>query len=114
MYQTSETTEEHKFVDTIKEIKNAEQEYDNLIGAAKEKADKTLRNAKEVIQEENRKESEKIVEKKDELLRKGSKDIEDNVKDITGKAKNDAAKIREKKLPPAAVAELVKRFVSEL
>ncbi len=111
MHQTPEHPE---FIKTVKEIKDAEEKYDRLITAAKEKADNILRKAKENIADERSKASEELVKRRNERLRAGSKDIEGTVNNMIRKAKGQAAKISEKKLPAATVSKLVKDFLSGL
>jgi vacuolar-type H+-ATPase subunit H len=42
-----EASEQPEFMETVKEIRSAEEEYDRIINSAKEKADRILRKAKE-------------------------------------------------------------------
>lgn len=111
MHQTSEHPE---FMKTIKEIRDAEEEYDRLINSAKEKADKILREARERTMEERLKGEEELVAYKNERLRKGSKDIESEVEKIVGKAKEEGEKTSRKKLDAAAAPKLIKEFLSSL
>ena len=106
--------EHPEFIKTVKEIKDAEQKYDRLVTAAKEKADSILRKAKGTIADEQRKASEELVKRKNERLRAGSKEIENTVNNMIRKAKGEAAKTSSKKLPAAAVSKLVKDFLSSL
>jgi len=111
MHQTSEHPE---FMKTIKEIRDAEEEYDRLINSAKEKADKILREARERTMEERLKNEEGLVAYKNERLRKGSKDIESEVEKIVDKAKEEGGKISKKKPESSAVPKLIKEFLSSL
>ncbi len=111
MHQNSEHPE---FMKTIKEIRDAEEEYDRLINSAKEKADKILREARERTMEERLKSDEELVSYKNERLRKGSKDIESEVEKIVDKAKGEGEKISAKKPESAAVQKLIKEFLSSL
>ncbi|MCI0503295.1 hypothetical protein L0Y65_01130 [Candidatus Micrarchaeota archaeon] len=99
---------------TIKEIRDAEEEYDRLINTAKEKADKILREARERTMEERLKSEEELVAYKNDRLRKGSKDIESEVEKIVEKAKEEGMKIGGKKPESAAVPKLIKEFLSSL
>ncbi len=111
MHQTSEHPE---FMKTVREIRDAEEEYDRLIMSAKEKADKTMREAKERILEERMKAEEEITAFKNERLKKGSTEIEAEVGKIVGKAKEEGTEIGKKKLESAAVSKLVKEFLASL
>jgi vacuolar-type H+-ATPase subunit H len=111
MHQTSEHPE---FMKTIKEIRDAEEEYDRLINSAKEKADKIMREARERTIAERMKSEEELVAFKNEHLRNGSKEIEAEVGEIAEKAKDEGAKISKRKLESAAVSKLVKDFLGSL
>ncbi len=99
---------------TIKEIRDAEGEYDRLINSAKEKADKIMREAKERIADQRMKSEEELVAYKNGRLRKGSSEIESEVKKIVEKAKGEGAKVAKKKPESAAVSKLVKEFLGSL
>ncbi len=99
---------------TIKEIREAEEEYDRLINAAKEKADKTMREAKEKTLEARMKGEEELVGYRNERLRKGSKDIEAEVESIVAKAKDEGARVSKKKPEASAVSRLLKEFLGSL
>ncbi|MEW6722792.1 MAG: hypothetical protein AB1324_06020 [Candidatus Micrarchaeota archaeon] len=99
---------------TVKEIRDAEEEYDRLINTAKEKADRIMREAKEKVLGERMKSEEETVAFKNERLRKGSKEIEDEVQKILSKAKQDSEKISGKKAEAALVSRLVRDFLSGL
>lgn len=111
MHQTSEHPE---FMKTIKEIRDAEEEYDRLINSAKEKADKIMREARERTMEERLKSDEELVAYKNERIRKGSKDIESEVEKIVAKAKDEGERMAGKKPESSAVPKLVKEFLSSL
>lgn len=111
MHQTSEHPE---FMKTIKDIRDAEEEYDRLINSAKEKADKIMREAKEKTAEERMKSEEELVAYKNDRLRKGSKDIESEVEKIVEKAKDEGTKVGKKKPESSATSKLVKEFLSSL
>ncbi len=99
---------------TIREIRDAEEEYDRLINSAKEKADKIMREAKERTAEERMKGEEGLVAYKNERLRKGSKEIEAEADRIIGKAKDEGAKIAKAKPESSMVSKLVKEFLGAL
>jgi len=105
---------EPEFVKTIGEIKGAEEEHDRIITEAKEKADRILREAKERVVDENTKNSDNIVQYKNEKLRHGSTDIEGKVAGLIKKAKDDAAKTRKKSIASSDVSKLVKEFLDSL
>lgn len=111
MHQISGHSE---FMKTIKEIKDAEEEYDHLINSAKEKADRIMREAKEKILEERMKNEEELVAFKNERIRNGSREIEAEVAKIVEKAKEEAANMSKKKIEPSAVTKLVKDFLSTI
>jgi vacuolar-type H+-ATPase subunit H len=111
MHQTPEHPE---FMKTIKDIKEAEEEYDRLINSAKEKADKVMREAKERTLEERMKAEEEIVAYKNDRLKKGSSEIEAEVGKIVEKAKDEGSKISKSKPPATAVSKFVKEFLGSL
>lgn len=99
---------------TVKEIRDAEEEYDRLIGSAKEKADKVMREAKERIMEERMKSEDELVSHKNERIRSGSTEIEAEVEKILGQARDKGAKMGKKKVDKKAVSKLVKDFLGSL
>ncbi len=99
---------------TVEEIKEAEEAYDRLILSAKDKAGKTLRDAKEKLQEERAKSDEEITAFRNERIRKGSKEIEDEVGKLLSAAKEDAAKLGKKKADQQTVSRLIKDFLGSL
>jgi vacuolar-type H+-ATPase subunit H len=109
-----ETSEHPEFMKTIREIHDAEQEYDRLINSAKEKADHVMREAKEKVLEERMKATDEIVAFKNERLRSGSKEIESEVEKIVEHAKTEASKANKKGTDSATVSRLVKEFFSSL
>jgi vacuolar-type H+-ATPase subunit H len=111
MHQTSE---QPAFVETVKEIRNAEEEYDRLINSARENAKKTVREAQERALGERTKIEEEIVSFKNEQLRRGSEAIEREVQELVKKAKAEAAKTGGKGLGAEAVSKLVKEFIGSL
>jgi vacuolar-type H+-ATPase subunit H len=111
MHQHSEHPE---FVKTIKDIRDAEEEHDRLIGSSKDKAERILREAKEKALEERGKSEEEIVSFKNERLKRGSEEIEGEVNKIVKKAKDEGAKISKKDLDTPAVSKLVKEFLGSL
>jgi vacuolar-type H+-ATPase subunit H len=111
MHQPSEQPE---FVKTVKEIKNAEEEYDRLINSAKEKAEKTVREAREKALDERTRTEEEIVGLKDERLRKGSEAIEAEVQKLVKKAREEASSTGKKSMNAQAVSKLVKDFLGSL
>ncbi len=111
MHQPSEQPE---FVKTVKEIKNAEEEYDRLINSAKEKAGKIVREAREKSLDERTRAEEEIVGLKDEQLRKGSEAIESEVQELVKKAREEASSTGKKSMNAQAVSKLVKDFLGSL
>jgi vacuolar-type H+-ATPase subunit H len=108
------SSEHPEFMRTVKEIREAEEEYDRLINSAKEKAEKQVREAREKSLDERTKSEEETVAYKNERLRKGGKAIEGEVEEIISKAKDDAAKASKKKADPSFVSKLVKDFLNAL
>jgi vacuolar-type H+-ATPase subunit H len=102
------------FSKTIKEIKDAEEEYDRLINSAREKADKTVRDAREKAVEERMKAEEEMVARKNERLRRGTKEIEAQVQKLIDGAKDEGAKLSKKKPEPPLVPKLVNDFLVSL
>lgn len=111
MHQPSE---QPAFVETVKEIRNAEEEYDRLINSAKEKADKTVREAKEKALGERARVEEENVKFKNERLHKGSEAIESEVQRLVKKAQEDAAGTGKKGLGAPEISKLVKDFLGSL
>lgn len=99
---------------TIKDIRDAEEEYDRLINSAKEKADKIMREARERTAEERMKAEEETVAFKNDSLRKGSKEIEAEVEKLIAQAKEEGSKVSKKKPSSQAVSKLVKGFMGGL
>jgi vacuolar-type H+-ATPase subunit H len=108
------SSEHPEFMKTVKEIREAEEEYDRLINSAKEKAEKTVREAREKSLDERTKSEEETVAYKNDRLRKGGKAIEEEVEKIVSKAKDEAAKTSRKKADPSLVPKLVKEFLNAL
>ena len=109
-----ETSEHPEFMKTVKEIRDAEQEYDRIMNSAKEKADNIMREAKEKIAEERMKSEEELVSFKNERIRSGSKEIDAEVEKILAKSKKEGESINKKKLDKGSVSTLVKNFLSSL
>ena len=99
---------------TVKEIRDAEEEYDRLIESARGKAENLVREAREKSLDERSKTEEEIVAFKNERLRKGSKEIEEEVEGILKKAKDEASRISKKKADSSFVSRLVKDFLGSL
>jgi vacuolar-type H+-ATPase subunit H len=111
MHQPSEQPE---FVKTVKDIRNAEEEYDRLISSAKEKAEKIVREAREKALDERTKTEEEIVGLKDGQLRKGSEAIEAEVQKLVKKAREEASSTGKKSMGAQAVSKIVKDFLDSL
>jgi len=107
-------TEQPEFMETVKEIRSAEEEYDRIMNSAKEKADRILRKAKENLLEERTKKEEELVSLKNKKLQDGAKGIEDTVKGMLSKAKEETSKISGKKLDKASVTKIAKDFLGGL
>lgn len=107
-------TEQPAFMETVKEIRGAEEEYDRIISAAKEKADRILHKAKETVLDERTKREEEIVASKNKKLQGGSKEIEDEVRSMLDKTRNEAASIGDKKLDKTTVGKFAKEFLGSL
>lgn len=109
-----ETSGQPEFMKTVKEIKTAEEEYDRLIIAAKEKADAIVRKARESTLEERSKREDMTVALKNKQLQEGAKEIEGLVQKMIAKAKEEADKLSKKKLERLTVSKLAKDFLSGL
>jgi len=91
---------------TINEIKTVEEKREKIIAAAKEEAEKILRTAKENIAEERAKMEEELVAYKNEQLKKGRGDIENEVNKILSEAKAKAEQLRKKKIEKKKLQEI--------
>jgi vacuolar-type H+-ATPase subunit H len=109
-----ETSEHPEFMKTIKEIRDAEEEYDRIMNSAKEKADRIMREAKEKTAEERMKSEDELVSFKNDGLRNGSKEIDAEVRKLLAKAKKEGESINKKKLEAKSVTILVKNFLDSL
>lgn len=109
-----ETSEHPEFMKTVKEIRDAEEEYDRIMNSAKEKADNVMREAKEKIAEERMKSEDELVSFKNERIRSGSEEIDVEVEKILAKAKKEGESINKKKLDSKSVSTLVKNFLGSL
>ena len=107
-----EDSERSDFMKTVGEIKLAEEESDEILKAAKIKADKILRTAKEDVQRQGAKNQEEVVALKNSLLEEGTKEIEKEVEKIISRSKKDADEIKKKKLSKKDTDALVKGFIS--
>ena len=108
------SSEHPEFVKTVKEIRDAEEEYDRLIESARGKAEGMVREAREKSLDERSRTEEELVAFKNERLRKGSKEIEGEVEGILKKAKDEASGISKKKADSSFVSRLVKDFLGSL
>ena len=107
-------SEHSEFMKTVKDIRDAEREYDEIIDASKQKADRIMRDAKEKTIDERMKSEEQITSLKNDRLKKGSKSIESEVQKILDDAKDKASKVSKKKSSPQLVSNVVKTFVEGL
>jgi len=98
---------------TVEEIKTAEDEYDQVISEARQKADAILRKAKEQVLKENTKARESATANKNERLKAGSEKIEDEVDKILAKAREEAEIIKKKKVDEKFTTSLVKSILTE-
>lgn len=105
--------EHSEFMKTVNEIKVAEDEYEHLVSEAKEKADAILRKAKEQIIKEQSKAKENSVSYKNERLKEGSEEIEQEVNQILKKANVKAASIRKSRTDQGFILSLVKSLLSK-
>jgi len=99
---------------TVGEIRSAEEKYDSVISEAKEEADKVLRKAKEELAKEKAAVKEEITKYKNEKLKSGKTSIEKDVKKTIEGAKDEADKIKAKKLPKTKVISIGKSFIAQL
>ncbi len=106
-------SEQSEFMKTVQEIKVAEEEYDHLITDAKQKADATLRKAKEQVMKEKTKARENAVAYKNEKLKEGGEEIEGELAKILKKARDEADAVRKKKADKKVTSALVKSLLGE-
>ena len=99
---------------TVGEIRSAEEKYDSVISEAKGEADKILRKAKEELAKEKASVKEEITKYKNEKLKSGKTSIEKDVKKTIEKAKDEADKIKAKKLAKTKVISVGKSFIAQL
>lgn len=95
---------------TLSEIKSSEAEAEKMIAEAKSTADQIMRKAKDAVMKTKSETEEAIVQRKNELLRKGMKDIESELHSILESASKDAEKIKAKKLAKSAISEAFNIF----
>ncbi len=107
-------SDQSDFTKTVKEIKNAEDEYDNRIVMAKQKAEDIIKKARESAVQERMAKNDEITSFKDKRLKEGSKEIEAKIDEIVGTAKEEAKKINKKKLDSTGVSKLAKEFLSSI
>lgn len=103
-----------EFNKTIESIKLAESNYDNIIAKAKEEAQRKIHESKEIVQMEKKKNSDEILKMKNEMLKKGSKTIEDDVDKIINKAKENSLKIKSGKVDSVFVDKLIEEFLNSV
>jgi len=99
---------------TVGEIRSAEDKYESTISEAKEKADSILRKAKEEIAKEKAAVKEEITKFKNEKLKAGKNSIEKDVKKTIEEAKDNAEKIKSKKLAKPKIVSIGRSFIAEL
>ena len=101
-------------VRTVREIKETEVESDKLLLAAKEKAEKTIKNAKDKILENKSKFSEELTTIKNKKLIKGAEKIDEDLSEELEKAKNESAKIKKTSVDKKLIIKLARDFLSSL
>lgn len=101
-----------KILETVEQIRSAEQDYDKVISVAKAKASMLLKVESEKIAEKKRKANSDAVSKKNELIKKGSEKIEADVSAIVLKAKDEAKSVSRKTLDKNFLNKLAKELLS--
>jgi len=107
-----EHTEKSNFMETIEDIRSAEQQAERIIKEAKEKADDTLRKAKENIAKMKSETEESCVSLKNDRLQKGRAGIEKGIESILKKTRQDAEQFKNKKLSDKELLDLLKTLLS--
>ena len=100
------------FMKTIEEIKDSEQQADNILKDAKEQADDTLKKAKERVAKMRSEQEERATMIKNDLLKRGKDDIEKEVNLTLKKANQDAAVLKSKKLSDKDFSSLLDEIIS--
>ena len=103
-----------EFMKTIKEIKSSESEAEKLKNEAREKADKILHKARENVMKIRSEMEEDAVKLKNKKLKKGTDEVEKEVKTILDGAKSSASKIRKKSLASKDITSLANDMLSSV
>ncbi|MGV8085606.1 MAG: hypothetical protein ACP5N9_05130 [Candidatus Bilamarchaeum sp.] len=103
-----------EFVKTIEEIRKAEENYDKRLQDAKQNAALILQKAKQMANDEKLKRSEEVSSWKSNSIKSGNEEIEESVKKIVQKSREDSAKLGKKVLDGDAVSKIAKEFLNSL
>ena len=99
---------------SVSELKETEEKAVSEVNSARENKEKRLKDARNEaasLMDKGRKDATKL---KDKLLADTRKEIEAEVKKIGAKAKNDADKIRHKKVPADTAKKIAKKLFKGL
>ena len=103
-----------ELVRLVRNIKDAETDSDKLIAEAKEKAEKTIKAAKDQTVENNSKLSEELIQLKNKKLAKGNQKIDEELQSTLEKSKAEATKIKKTSIDKKLIAKLARDFLSSL
>jgi vacuolar-type H+-ATPase subunit H len=98
----------------LDEIRKAEENYDKRLQDAKQNAALILQKAKQMANDEKLKRSEEVSSWKSNSIKSGNEEIEESVKKIVQKSREDSAKLGKKVLDGDAVSKIAKEFLNSL
>ncbi len=110
--QGSKTPNEHSnFMESIENIRKAEQHADQIIKEANEHAELIIKKAKESITKMRAETKERVVSLKNDFLHKGRQDIEKEVESIIKRAKEDSERIKGRTLTEKELSDLLENIL---
>ena len=104
----NQINEQTNFMETIDQIKKAEEETEKIKNAAREKADQILRKGKESAMKAESETEKEITELKNSIFRKGSDDVEKEIGKILDKAKHEAEEIKTQSIDKKQLSSILK------
>ncbi len=111
----SEAVTNHRdFIKTVTEIRSTEEEYESIISSAKLKAESMVSSAKSSVSDQKRKLEEELVVSKTTAMKKGSDDLEKEVRQIVSKSKSESESISTKTLSDSVLSKMAKDFLSSI
>jgi vacuolar-type H+-ATPase subunit H len=111
----SEAVTNHRdFIKTVTEIRSTEEEYESIISSAKLKAESMVSSAKSSVSDQKRKFEEELVISKTAAMKKGSDDLEKEVRQIVSKSKSESESISTKTLSDSVLSKMAKDFLSSI